>query len=1015
MMVISVIARGVAVGNVCDVRSSNWKAVGDNTTDDTAALQKAIDDCHASHPLGAIVRLSGPATYRITASLALASNLTLSIAANTSIFSAVTPDSPVQQHPRCSLSYWTKYNTAVLCGTNLTNVAIIGDDKNTSVLDGGGWPWYEQAYQNVSHFGSLNGPRLFELVWTRNITLSHLTFQFSAGWTVHPQFCDGILAEHLRILNPRFMGNTDGFDPDSCTDVVLRDSLIDTGDDGISIKSGNSTVEGCSHIQMPSRDIHIYRVKILSRNFCLGSATYGGIFNILMEDCEIGNDEGSSPWAFKYKSHQSYAGALVNHTYRRIKVGNIQPNDYQQPGGGYFISIELRYHPLIPNRTCHVNRDTLEGDCPIMQNVTFEDIWATGAARAGDIDGFQGDLIQGLTFKNVSIPTKKPWNCGYVDVDTLTAVDVKPPLKCSPGPRTGAQAAASGLGGATSSRSHTRAHDCDVTIAGGSLASAAAAVAAGEASNSTRICFLEITDWPGGQASASGISAMDFGLNYLNFPRNIPRSLAELLTDGKMGGPDYNPGECAYLPKCFAPSWAAEWILGRLAALPNVAVFLNTTVVKVDRDDAGRIVELRAIQRTPTAAHPSGWDRPLSQALPDWYSPTPSAYFDKTQLQLVVSPGGVVVEATEYGDVLMLADGVAVGQGVELKAENSTEYDDHCGNPAAFGMFATWGTEPAPPDTTPAGSDEGRPMGQDGYKCLQVRRYWTANHTERAWKPYGSYKVSFGPGDHYNINCDGGSDLLNAQVFLPLAHARATARAGAWVGGMNLTALAMAENRTYAFYHAVKKGMILHYPEINGFWAPRPQESGTSDGMAKMIYLRESRRSMAGVDGFRLCHNAMSAKDTGPGGAGCSTAADPAGRSGNGTGYQFFDTVGIGAPQIKFGYDVHRYPSSWCTYPSYVNDATRIPNSTVPYYIPFRALTVSGAPNMLVAGKSIAASFLASSTTRLHPTEWASGTAAGVAAVMMSALNLSSVQMATNVSILQDQLRSLGVPLSYTF
>ena len=41
-------------------------------------------------------------------------------------------------------------------------------------------------------------------------------------------------------------------------------------------------------------------------------------------------------------------------------------------------------------------------------------------------------------------------------------------------------------------------HVCDVVIAGGSLASAAAAVAAGETSNLTRVCFIEITDWPGG-------------------------------------------------------------------------------------------------------------------------------------------------------------------------------------------------------------------------------------------------------------------------------------------------------------------------------------------------------------------------------------------------------------------------------------------------------------------------------------------------------------------------------------
>lgn len=61
----------------------------------------------------------------------------------------------------------------------------------------------------------------------------------------------------------------------------------------------------------------------------------------------------------------------------------------------------------------------------------------------------------------------------------------------------------------------------------------------------------------------------------------------------------------------------------------------------------------------------------------------------------------------------------------------------------------------------------------------------------------------------------------------------------------------------------------------------------------------------------------------------------------------------------------------------------------------------------------MATSFLTNSVTRLHPNEWSSGTAAGVAAVMMSALNLSSAQMAADVSQLQDRLRSLGVPLAF--
>ena len=301
-------AQLISGGNVCDIRKHGGK--GDNATDDTAALQSAIDTCRAAHPQGAVVHLPGPATYRISFSIALGSDLTLALGANASIFSAWAPSksaAPARQHPLCDTLYWPHGPTAVLCGSNLTNVAIVGAGADVSTVDGGGWPWYEAGIANKSMWGQ--GPRLFELAWSTNVTLSGVTFTNSPSWTVHPTFCDGVLAENIAILNPRFTPNTDGFDPDSCANVVLRDALIDTGDDGISVKSNNASLgkacgKPCAHMQVPARDIHIYRTTVLSRNMCVGSGTFGGVYNLLVEDSSIGDDEGSSPWAIKYKSHQ---------------------------------------------------------------------------------------------------------------------------------------------------------------------------------------------------------------------------------------------------------------------------------------------------------------------------------------------------------------------------------------------------------------------------------------------------------------------------------------------------------------------------------------------------------------------------------------------------------------------------------------------------------------------------------------------------------------------------------------
>ena len=47
-------------------------------------------------------------------------------------------------------------------------------------------------------------------------------------------------------------------------------------------------------------------------------------------------------------------------------------------------------------------------------------------------------------------------------------------------------------------------------------------------------------------------------------------------------------------------------------------------------------------------------------------------------------------------------------------------------------------------------------------------------------------------------------------------------------------------------------------------------------------------------------------------------------------------------------------------------------------------MTNAGADNLLVAGKTMATTFSANSATRLHPEEWSTGVAAGVAAGLLA-------------------------------
>ena len=151
-----------------------------------------------------------------------------------------------------------------------------------------------------------------------------------------------------------------------------------------------------------------------------------------------------------------------------------------------------------------------------------------------------------------------------------------------------------------------------------------------------------------------------------------------------------------------------------------------------------------------------------------------------------------------------------------------------------------------------------------------------------------------------------------------------------------------------------------------------------------MPYLRDTRRPASGLDGFVLEYSMLQG------------GAPPK------------DTVALG----NYPADIHPLEHGQCSnYPSYVNAV-----STKPFGIPFRAIATDSIPNVLLAGKTIAASFHANAATRVHPTEWSTGVAAGAAAALMvkQGWNETSKVLA-NISMLQQPLRDpvIDQPLSF--
>jgi hypothetical protein len=217
------------------------------------------------------------------------------------------------------------------------------------------------------------------------------------------------------------------------------------------------------------------------------------------------------------------------------------------------------------------------------------------------------------------------------------------------------------------------------------------------------------------------------------------------------------------------------------------------------------------------------------------------------------------------------------------------------------------------------------------------------------------------PGDISLLNyyC---SDNVFSYTFLSRGDSTEQAINGDWKGGVDVSSLQTAEWVALAWHYWYKNQSDP--TSVAPYLSLGKGPLGTCHGLSKVPYMRDSRRSI-GIDDFLL---------------NLSSITGPVNQT---VGEIFPDRMALGAYNVDF----HRLQNG-CEFPSYMNNLERY--TVLPYYIPFRALTNAGIDNLLVAGKTMAQSFLANAATRLHPVEWSSGTASGVVAAYMVSNGISS-------------------------
>lgn len=405
----------LSAARVCDV-VADCGAVPDNATDAAHSLTRCAQTCAPNAVLDFPANasfLSGSIDFSHSV------NLTLRFAAGAGLFGSGNPEAyPVQLALPFQGTNTTQWQ-ALIYARNVSGLTIQGPPS--ALIDGCGWPWWANFTKGtLAH----QRPKLVEIVDAVDIALLGMTFANSPFWTLHPIFASRVLVQGVTVLAPRAVGNTDAIDPDSCVDCIIRDSHVDVGDDGISVKSGQHDITG---VLMPSANILIENTTVLSRNVAIGSACFGGVYNVTMRGGRIGSDRGSSPWAIKLKTHVPNGGVTAGVVFENVTLGKIAPNSWQQPHGGTAVIIALSQYGdgdgddgdggMVARQAAAI---AARPGGPLPQrtqitNISFVGISAAGAVTAGSIAASAPFHVAGLTFADVRFASAgHGWACSGV-------------------------------------------------------------------------------------------------------------------------------------------------------------------------------------------------------------------------------------------------------------------------------------------------------------------------------------------------------------------------------------------------------------------------------------------------------------------------------------------------------------------------------------------------------------------------------------------------------------------------
>lgn len=210
----------------------------------------------------------------------------------------------------------------------------------------------------------------------QNVLIEGVTIKNSPFWLVNPVLCKNVTVRDIQCQSHG--PNSDGCDPESCTDVLIENCVFNTGDDCIAIKSGRNA-DG-RRVAQPCENIVINNCQMKDGHggVVIGSEISGGVRNLYAQNCQMSSpnlDRG-----IRIKTNSIRGGHLKNLNYRNIDIGQVRDA----------IVINFFYE---------------EGDVgqfnPVLEDIRIDNITVDHATRAFMMRGYSHTPITGVTLTNL--------------------------------------------------------------------------------------------------------------------------------------------------------------------------------------------------------------------------------------------------------------------------------------------------------------------------------------------------------------------------------------------------------------------------------------------------------------------------------------------------------------------------------------------------------------------------------------------------------------------------------------